>query len=56
LPSEKKKETFNREVTEKKTTIESSPVREGNRETFSKTTITEKEEKIHKEEVNTLSY
>ena len=45
---EKKKETFDREVTERKTTIEDSPVREGNVERIKRTTITEKEEKIHK--------
>ena len=37
-----------KEVIEKKMTIENSPVREGNKETFTKTTITEKEEKIKK--------
>ena len=47
----KKEETFNKEVTETKTTIEDSPVREGNRERFKRTTITEKEEKIHKTQV-----
>ena len=48
---EKKKETFDREVTETRTTIEDSPVRDGDREFVKKTTITEKEEKIHKTQV-----
>lgn len=48
---EKKKETFDRELKETKTTIEDSPVRRGNMESYKKTTITEKEEKIHKTQV-----
>ncbi len=48
LKPDKQEETLSREVTEKKTTVEGSPVRDGNRETFTKTTITEKEEKVHK--------
>ena len=45
------KETLDTEVSEKKTTIEDSPVRNGNKETYRTTTITEKEEKIHKTQV-----
>ena len=51
----KEKETVDKEVIEKKTTIEDSPVREGNKETYRKTTITEKEEKIHKTQVRIIS-
>ena len=46
------KETFNREVTEKKTTIDHSPVRDSKGvETYKKTVVTEKEETISKTEV-----
>ena len=50
----KEKETIDKEITEKRTTIEDSPVREGNKETYRKTTITEKEEKIHKTQVGRI--
>ncbi len=46
---DKNEQVLDRQVVETKTTIEdASPVRDGNKETFTKTTITEKEEKIHK--------
>ena len=47
------KETYNREVTEKKTTIDHSPVKDSlsGVETFKKTVVTEKEETISKTEV-----
>ncbi len=45
---DKEEKTLSKEVTEKRTTVEGSPVREGNKETYTKTTITEKEEKVHK--------
>ena len=48
---EKSEETYNREVTEKKTTIVDEPKITGNKETFKKTIITEKEETIQKTEV-----
>ena len=47
----KSKETYSRDVTEKKTTIDHSPVIEGNTETYKKTVVTEKEETIQKTEV-----
>lgn len=48
---EQSQETYNREVTEKKTTIVDEPKVSGNKETFKKTTITEKEETIQKTEI-----
>jgi hypothetical protein len=49
----REEESFNREVTEKTTTVLSSPKRSpgGTKETFTKTTITETEETIEKKEV-----
>ena len=49
--NERSEETYNREVTEKKTTILKEPEVSGNKETYKKTTITEKEETIQKTEV-----
>ena len=49
--NEKSEETYNREVTEKKTTILNEPEVSGNKETYKKTTITEKEETIQKTEI-----
>ena len=48
---EKSEETYKKEVTEKKTTILDEPKISGNKETYKKTTITEKEETIQKTEV-----
>ena len=48
--SETSEETYNREVTERKTTILDEPGSVGDRETYKKTTITETEETIQKTE------
>ena len=48
---ERSEETYNRELTEKKTTILEDPIETGKKETYKKTTITEKEENIQKTEV-----
>ena len=51
LRNEKSEEIYNREMTEKKTTIIGEPKISGNKETYKKTTITEKEETIEKTEI-----